>query len=132
MTLIGRPPTTAKWHSPEPHGSKLTLPACRAMSACIFACASPPKTLSQFQTQAPLTQSLTPTTPQFSSTFLHSYFLLNMCSSSQKSLQFSLMFSPNVTLAVVERIIAGNYFIHFFMFFVCFCSQHSNAIFIFL
>lgn len=106
MTLIGCPPSTAKWHSPEPQGSEFTLPAplstsngqfisaCVSMSVCIPV--TPSSVPDPFDPVThPLHTSVCP--------LLHSHFLLNMCSFSHKSLQFS-SFCPPCYVSCLHKI----------------------------
>lgn len=155
MILIGCPPTPppqlpngAAYTISGLHRQTLPLPVmaslylCVSVSLYVGVCTCDfPASIKSLVPDHGLTP---PSTPPFASSFLHTYFLLNTCSSylpSQKSLQISsicppcyvsclheigfcflfflvcflrfCLFSPSVILAVVEILIAGNYFIHF-------------------
>lgn len=121
--LIGCLLSNAKLHSPEPQGSAVTpaAPLSTNNGQFIFVCDFSPVSM-YFTSPGFLPFTLSPP-PHFhfytlsfkslSFPFLPFTKLHQLLAWNRLFCMFFILFSPNVTLAVEERIIAGNYFIHF-------------------
>lgn len=132
MTVIGRPlpphfncqmaqlrASGVKVHAASPSlYQQWPVHICMSVCVCMQICNLPTHP-PQFQTQAPLTPSTPP--------LLHSHFLSNTCSSSQKPLQSSSYFCPQCYVSCLHEIGCSVFLFCFFGSRVFFSQCHIGS-----